>query len=226
MPGNGRDGFVTPVLAHARAQHDRAGQGGHSPGHVHDRRAGKVHMAMAKAQVGAQLRQPAPAPNPVSIERIEEHGHEQAVGKEGQESPAFGHSAGGNGGCRVHEHGGKQEHRQVDRIVCNRDQRELARANDSVGVVPNVQADLVRGCHGRAQCGPAVHSAQHQTKATQPETQHPKRIDNHVHGHGVHRVLGARESCLHHGESNLHEHDQEGAQQHPGQVERVVEGER
>jgi len=39
-------------------------------------------------------------------------------------------------------------------------------------------------------------------------------------------VLGARESRLHHGEADLHEHDQEGADQHPGQVERVFEGER
>jgi len=64
VAGNGRDRFVAPVLAHARAEDDRARQGGHPPSHVHHRRAGKVDMAMPEAQVDTQLGPASRRPTP------------------------------------------------------------------------------------------------------------------------------------------------------------------
>src|SRR5579864_2935969 len=55
----------------------------------------------------------------------------------------------------------------------------------------------------------------------EPESDEPDGVDDEVHRHRVHGVLGAREARLEHRESHLHEHYEKTATQHPRHVERL-----
>src|SRR6267378_6844977 len=78
VAGDRVGGAVLVVLADARAQHHRARQRGHATDHVDDGRAGEVDVAVAEAEVLAQLGEPAAAPHPVGEQRVREHRDEEA----------------------------------------------------------------------------------------------------------------------------------------------------
>ena len=84
---------------------------------VHDAGAGEVERAVAEAEVGAELREPAAAPDPHAVDRVDERGHEDAVEDERGELPALGHGAGDDGGGGVHEHELEQEERDDADVV-------------------------------------------------------------------------------------------------------------
>ena len=64
----------------------------HAAAHVHDAGAGEVDRAVAEAEVLAELREPAAAPDPVAVDGVGEHAHPEAVDDEVPEVPAFGHT--------------------------------------------------------------------------------------------------------------------------------------
>ena len=55
------------------------GQGRDAACHVHDARTGKVDMSIAQAEVHAQVGEPAAAPDPAAIDRVDEDRHEETV---------------------------------------------------------------------------------------------------------------------------------------------------
>src|SRR5205814_2524987 len=61
------------------------------------------------AEAVAQLRQPAAAPHPAAVDRVDEGADEEAEDEEAPEGPAFGEGAGGDGGGGVHEDHHEQE---------------------------------------------------------------------------------------------------------------------
>ena len=63
-PGIGDRLAVLRVLADARAEHHRPGQRGHAPHQVHDRGAGEVDVAVAEAEVHAEVRRASRRPRP------------------------------------------------------------------------------------------------------------------------------------------------------------------
>ena len=58
-------------LLAARAQHMRF-RSGNATGHVYDGRTCKVDYAMSKTEICSELSQPAAAPNPIRIERVDD----------------------------------------------------------------------------------------------------------------------------------------------------------
>ena len=186
---------------------------------MHHRGAGEVHRAMTQGEVLAERGQPAAAPDPVGVKRIDEHGDEEGVGNEGLEGPAFGHGAGGDGGGGVHEDHLEQEQREDHRVVGHAGQEEARRAENPELVAADVDGHLV-GEHLRpAEAGHAADAAHLEGEAADPVTEHADAVDHEVHGHGVACVFGAGESGLGQGEAGLHEHDQEAADQRPDHVD-------
>src|SRR3984893_5369420 len=129
--GGAEVGPAAANLAATRSERERAGERGPPAGHVHDRRAGEVHVAVPEPGARTEGGQPPSAPYPVPVERVQEHRHEQAVDHEGGELPALGHGAGRDGGGSVHEDGGEEEHGEARRIVRHADQRELRGAKQT-----------------------------------------------------------------------------------------------
>ncbi len=62
-------------------------------------------------------------------------------------------------------------------------------------------------------------AAEGEPEADEEEPHDADAIDHEVHGHRVEGVLGSGEARLHEGEARLHEHDQEAADQQPGEVD-------
>ncbi len=78
-PGIGVRRAVLVVLADARPEHDRAGERRDAADHVHDDGAGEVDVAVAEAEVRAELPTSQPPPQTqLPIERVDEHRHEEA----------------------------------------------------------------------------------------------------------------------------------------------------
>ena len=65
VPGNGRGHAVIRILSAARSQNPCHGQSGQAPDYLNGAGAAGVHKAVAESGVGAQLRQPSAAPNPM-----------------------------------------------------------------------------------------------------------------------------------------------------------------
>src|SRR5438445_10673858 len=74
-------------------------------------------MAVTQAEVGAELREPAASPDPVSKDRIHDGANKAAVDHERRELPTLGSPAGGDRGRRVHEHQPKKKQRESRRII-------------------------------------------------------------------------------------------------------------
>ena len=79
----------------------------------------------------------------------------------------------------------------------------------------------VLGVQGRraAQVGHAADAAHLDREADQPVRQHADAVHHEIHHHGVIGVLGAAQARLDDGKPGLHEHDQEAADQCPGEVD-------
>ena len=66
---------------------------------------------------GAELRQPAAAPDPHAVDRVDDSGHEDAHRDERRELPALGHGAGDDRRGGVHEDELEQEEREDADVV-------------------------------------------------------------------------------------------------------------
>ena len=73
-------------------------------------------MAPLRAE-RTELGEPAAAPHPVAVDRIEEHRGEQAPDYERAELPALGHGPRGDGGRGVHEHQLEEEESEHGHVV-------------------------------------------------------------------------------------------------------------
>src|SRR5260370_31476360 len=91
-------------------------------------------MAVAEAPVHSELREPAAAPYPVAVQRVQEHRHENSVEEERFEPPSLGHRAGRNGRGGVHEDQREQKHGEAGGIPADVEQRGFAEAEDAVGM--------------------------------------------------------------------------------------------
>ena len=107
------------------SQNYSPGQGRNAAHHVHHPGAGKIHRAMAQTEVGAQLGEPAAAPDPVAIDGVDEHGNEEAVDAEGQELPALRHGPGGDGGRGVHKDHLEEEQGKDGDVIGTAGQEEI-----------------------------------------------------------------------------------------------------
>ena len=217
------DCAVAPELSDARADHVSAGERHHSACHVHDRRPGEIDMTVTQAEVNAELREPSAAPDPVAVQRVEEHRHENSVDEECFELPSLRHRAGRNGGGGVHENQREQKHAEAGGIAADVEQRELAEAEDAVRMRADRDRNFVMTDRGHAERRQMRDAAHHEAVAGEPETEDADRIDDQVHRHGVDRVFRARKTRLDHRESELHEHHEETSDQQPREVQRIFQ---
>src|SRR5262249_57983850 len=98
--------------------------GAHATHHVDDRGASKIDVAMPQAIVGTELGQPAAAPDPVTKDRIEKHGHKEGVDEKGEVLPALGHRPGGDIVGRIHEDLLEQEQAKDAYVIrCAREEK-------------------------------------------------------------------------------------------------------
>ena len=143
MAGDRVGRTVLVELADPRAENDRPGQGRDAAGHVDDRRTGEIDVSVAQAEVRAQVGQPAAAPDPAGVDRVDEHREEEAVDHERGELPAFGHGAGRDRGGRVHEDHLEEEHRQDGHVVGLTGQEEAGVAEDLERLAEELELDHV-----------------------------------------------------------------------------------
>ena len=115
VPGYGVRATVLVELAKPRSEDDGARQGREAADRVHHARAGEVQRTVAQTGVAAQRRQPPAAPDPTPVDGVGDGGHEHTEYDEGRELPPFGHGAGDDRGCGVHEHELEQEERHDGR---------------------------------------------------------------------------------------------------------------
>ena len=217
-----RDGVGRAVLvelADPRPEQPGGRQGGHAAGHVHHRRAGVVEVPVAQAEVGAEVRQPAAAPDPATVDGVDEGAEQDREEAEADELPALGEGTRGDGRRGVHEHHLEQEEdedggvvgvaREEEALVAEEVER-LAEEFEGEHLVEDVRA--VEGEHGSPAAG-------HEAEADRPEAQHADAVDDEVHRHRVAGVLVAGQAGLDEREARLHEHDEEPAEQGPRHVQ-------
>ena len=75
MAGDRIGGTVMIVFPNPRTQHPGPDKGQHAARHVHHRGTGKIYMPVTQAEILAQHRQPAAAPDPVTVDRINNRSH-------------------------------------------------------------------------------------------------------------------------------------------------------
>ena len=117
VPRHGVGSAVLVELAQARPQHLCPHEGQNAAGHVDHGGAGEVDVAVPQVEVAPQLGEPAAAPHPVRVERVDDGPHDDAVDHEGLEAPPFGHGARRDRRRRVHEHHLEQEHGERRDVV-------------------------------------------------------------------------------------------------------------
>jgi hypothetical protein len=78
------------VLADRGSDEGRADERADAADHVHDRRSGEVDVPVAEAEVRAERREPAAAPDPVAEDRVDHHRHEEAEDDKRRPLPALG----------------------------------------------------------------------------------------------------------------------------------------
>ena len=108
---------VLAVLADARSEHERTGEGGDAAHGVHDAGAGEVDVAEAGVDALAEAGQPAAAPRPRAEQRVVDRAAEQAPADERLPLPPLGHGARRDGGGGVHEgHHVEEEGQHAGRV--------------------------------------------------------------------------------------------------------------
>ena len=125
---------VAIELADARPDDERHRQGGESADRMHHAGAGKVAVAFAQTEVGAELREPAAAPRPVAEERIGERAHQHRRNAEGEELPALGAGAGDDGQRRIHEDHLEQEDDHHADVIGMPGEEHALRAEEAPGL--------------------------------------------------------------------------------------------
>ena len=180
----------------ARAEQQHRRQRDPSTDGMHHRGPGKVNKA--------QLRQPAlrltlhcAAPGPVTSNRVDQRRHRQRGQAIGEEAHPFRHRAGDDGG------GGATEHELEDE-----------KAHQPEGMAAIEQKAVT--------AKPAVLTfAEHQGIAEQPEHDPRQAQINHILDGDIDAVFGAHQPSFQTKETGLHDEYQKGAQQYPGDIQRV-----
>ena len=176
-------------------------------------------MAVTQAEVLAQHGQPASSPDPVSVDRIDDGPDKPAVDEEGEIFPALGQGTGGNGCRRVHEDHLEEKQGEDRDIIDGAGKEETLAAKESELLSEERDGDFMVEPGITAQSADGAQSAEHEGKPADVESEHAQGIDHQVHGHGMSRILGPGKARLHHGESRLHEHDQEAGNQRPDEID-------
>ncbi len=137
------DAAVAVVLAVARADQPGEDQRDHAALHVHHRGAGEIDMAVAEAEIRAELGEPAAAPDPVAEERIHDRADAAAIDHERGELPALGGGAGRNRRRRIHEHHLEEEERKGGGVIAGALQQEPVPAEEAERLSEEVHRELV-----------------------------------------------------------------------------------
>ncbi len=192
-----------------RSDHHGSGEGREAAHRVDHRGAGEVHRAVTETELGAERGEPAAAPDPHAVDRVDDRAHEHAERHERRELPALGHRAGDDGGGGVHEHELEQEEREYAGIVGAVSQRAdeealgardcLSRNLDSVPVEDRLST---RRPEERA------HGSELEREPDEPVGERADREDHEVRHGDVCGVLASAEARLHEHEARLHEEDQ------------------
>ena len=186
------------VLADARAEGDRAGEGDPAADGVHDGGAGEVVEAEPLEPARGALAREA-APHPVAAHGVDDRGDEDRVDEVALELDALGD------GARDDRRGGRGEHR----------------LEEEEGPVPGA---LALGEPGHPEAAPAegaaeLRRAEHQRGAEDVERERAGGEIHQVLHHDVRRVLRAGEAGLDEREAGLHHEDEDGGDERPDDVQ-------
>ena len=111
------DAAVLVVFADARTQEPPKNQRDDAALQMHHRGAGEVHMPVTQAEIDAQLREPAAAPDPVAEYRIHHRADAAAINHERGKLPALSCATRWDGRRRVHEHHLEQEQAEQPGVI-------------------------------------------------------------------------------------------------------------
>src|SRR5260221_6378749 len=98
---------------------------------------------MAQAEVHAELREPATAPDPVAEHRIHHRADEAAVKHKRGEFPTFSRSTSRNGRRGIHEHHLEQEETEKPGIISVTREEESMRAEQAEWLAKQVDGKLI-----------------------------------------------------------------------------------
>ena len=191
-------GAVVAVLADARAEGDRAGEGDPAADGVHDGRSGEVVEAEPLEPACGALAREA-APHPVAAHGVDDGGDEDRVDEVALELDALGDGAGDD------RRGGRGEHR----------------LEEEEGPVPGAFA-LGEPRHPEsapAEGAAELRRAEHQRGAEDVERERAGGEVHQVLHHDVRRVLRAGEAGLDEREAGLHHEDEDGGDERPDDVQ-------
>ena len=219
MAGHGHWFPLLRELPDPRPKHDGPGKSRHAAHHMHHGRAGKIHVPVTQAEVGAELRQPSATPNPVGEYRIHQHRHEETENHEGGKLPPLRHRARWDGCGRIHEHHLKQEEREDTHVIGVPAQKETLEPKQAERLSKERHRELMvqTGCAPKR--SHRAHAPHLKSIAADPVTQHAYAIDHEVHAHRMRHVLRARKTGLYQGEPRLHEHHEEAREQRPHDID-------
>src|SRR5690348_11393299 len=191
----------------AWAQNDGAGQGDKSANGVYHR--GSSEIMKAGSQRGKEMPRAAHqgqktigAPSPMPNDGVDKTGNGHAVKQVTCKSGAADHGAGGDRGAGVSERkleepeGQKSYTRAL--VCCRCSLEEKPMVSDEAVTMAEHEGETKRIKENAAEAG--VHDAFHED---------------------VHRLTGAAETCLEHGEAYLHAEHQEGSNQRPHCVDGI-----
>ena len=134
VAGEGVGRAVLVELADPGPEDHRQRQRRPPAGGVHDAGAGEVDRAVAPVQRLAEVREPAAAPHPVAVDRVDDRAHRDLGQEEPGEGDPLGDGADDDVAGRLHEHDLEQEHRQHADVVAVPALQEEAVGADEPGV--------------------------------------------------------------------------------------------
>ncbi len=174
---------------------------------------------MAEAEVVAELREPAAAPDPHAVDRVDDNGHEHAHRDERGELPALSHGAGDDRRGRVHEHELEEEEREdadVERSVSERAEEEALVGEDAPA---RGRREYLVERLNPAEQGDRPEAAELDGETDGPVRQRADAEDDEVRHRHVRGVLRAAEAGLNEHEARLHEEDETDADDHEEHVD-------
>ena len=175
--------LVLGELADTGSENLRTDEGGDAAHHMNGAGAGEI--------MEAQLRQPAAAPDPVSLDGVDQRGNHRGVDAVRKELGALSHGAGHDGGGGGAEHQVEHEAREIEILIGGEDVQAWL-ADEAQPVLAQQEGEADEDKHAGADA--EIHQVLHQDIAG---------------------VLGAGEARLHHGEARLHPEHQRRANQKP-----------
>src|SRR5207247_2144954 len=115
----------------------------HAALHVHHRRTGKVKVTVTKAEINAELRQPAAAPDPVTEQRIHDSPNGTSIEHERGEFPALSRGTGRNCCRGIHEHHLEEEKGERGGVITGALQQKALPAEKAEEVAADGDAELM-----------------------------------------------------------------------------------